>query len=521
MKWASPPPKPLRSSVSFSSDAWCHDLTRILIGLRSLPGRTLSFHYDSRGKALLAWRHLGIIHVSGIKLDAKIYLENEQGDYSVSISDIPTSVTQNELLGKLHPDLRPDRILCEEAKEPDIHEILLRLTGRYCTIIKQVWYKDDERQTSFKFRGSPRLDSVARMLDGQHVPELGRSKIHAVERVRVHLCLKKDIYSPRRGILKSCAHGIWSQGKVKIRIDEPGSSERQCVSIHLASEDRNALIAAKLALDNVLIRGLVGELSTPPKPSNQTHRLALSKTRDYINATQGGIANAKGYLGENVLRLDTASEPPAIVVTGDTALLRDVQRCLLPGGRPAQHMSADCTICWDTAEDFAQVEECGHVACKECFVQYCTVSRDNKFPLRCFQENCKSLLQLHQIRSALGEDAFKRLTSEVVEHYFQQRPDDYIKCPGPDCNAYPPADKNEVHRCASCFVTSCQECKAEYHHGETCREYKERIFGNMEQLQKWMDKKGAKRCPRCKGIVQKDLGCKNGPPQVYIEVRHG
>jgi hypothetical protein len=167
-----------------------------------------------------------------------------------------------------------------------------------------------------------------------------------------------------------------------------------------------------------------------------------------------------------------------------------------------------CTICWDEAEDFVKIEDCD-VACKECFVQYCTVSRDKKFPLCCFQENCDSVLQLHQIRLVLGEEGFQRLASEAVEHYFKQRPDEYVQCPGPDCSSYSPTDKSEVHNCASCFTTSCQDCKAEYHYGETCRGYKDRTLGNIKKLQKWIEKEGAKRCPRCEGIVQKELGCDN------------
>jgi hypothetical protein len=85
-------------------------------------------------------------------------------------------------------------------------------------------------------------------------------------------------------------------------------------------------MAAKVALDNVLILNMAGPFSPPPKPSNQTHRIVLSKTEDYIRATDnGGIARAQALLGDNVVYLDPASAPPAIEVSGDTATLRKVQ----------------------------------------------------------------------------------------------------------------------------------------------------------------------------------------------------
>ena len=430
---------------------------------------------------------------------------DEFGGSTALVPNIPKSITDYDILKKLPPAYKPERATSKDPGEPNICEIVRRLTGRHYTITNQgAFGKGLGRQAEINFRGSPRLDSVARKVHEQPIPGFGDSKIYAVENVSIWLYLSSKIYQQYQYPLIDCVNRI--PNKVRIHILERGSYGPTYMKV---TGDRGAVIAAKMALDSVLIPRLAGPLSPPTKPSNQTHRIVLSKLEDYIRATNGGIMRAKALLEDNVIYLEPESAPPAIIVKGDTSTLRKVQRELDANGKLIQRTKPRCAICWDEAEDFVKVEGCGDVACKECFVQYCTVSRDNKFPLRCFQENCSLVLQLDQIRSALGEDVFLRLASEAVEHYIQQRPDEYVKCSGPDCSAYSPTNKSEVHNCASCFTPSCQDCKVEYHYGETCREYKERVLGHMEKLQKWIEKEGAKRCPRCNGIVQKEFGCDN------------
>ena len=500
-------PKLLRTCRSLWNDVcW-----QILISPRSAPSRTLSFNYyslsrtfnDSRSKAVAAYYHLIHTTIKGLQLDPRIYLEDEIDGCTVKMHNLTNVITDDEALGALRPTLKPDRII---SKEPDISTTVRRLTGQVPTITNPISLENGlGRQVDVVFRGSPRLDGVARKLDGQHVPEFG--KLCAAERVSVWLYMTSEIYQRYHGLLKYCANKIYFRHKVQIHIYGGGRYGPTYVKV---IGDRDGVMAAKVALDNELIHNMAGPFSPPPKPSNQTHRIVLSKKEDFIRATDhGGIARAKALLGDNVVHLDPWSAPPAIVVKGDTATLRKAQRELNLNRKFAQSTAPTCTICWEEAEDFVKVEECGDVACKDCFAQYCTVSRDSKFPLRCFQENCESTLQLHQIRSALGEDGFQRLASEPVEHYFKQRPDEYVKCPGPDCSSYSPTNKSEAHSCASCFTIFCQACKAEYHYGETCKEYMERTLGHMAKLQEWIVKEGAKRCPRCEGIVQKELGCDN------------
>jgi hypothetical protein len=194
-----------------------------------------------------------------------------------------------------------------------------------------------------------------------------------MEMVEVQLALDAAIYVRYRGLLKSCARSAQRNPKCNVHFDEKNMVPGANIEVLLSGTDREALMAAKRALDKVLIRNTIGKLSPPPRPSRQTHRLVLTRTSDYVCATTGGgVRKAQEIFGEDIVYLDTASSSAAIMVWGDTSMLRQVQRCLNWYGSLPQRNKVFCEVCWDEGDDFVKMEGCRDVAAR---IALCSITR--------------------------------------------------------------------------------------------------------------------------------------------------
>jgi hypothetical protein len=287
-----------------------------------------------------------------------------------------------------------------------------------------------------------------------------------------------------------------------------GASE--VVEMTLKATGQKALAAAKKMLDHVVTPDLHRRLTPRPKQTKQTHRIKLTKTKAYLQALKQ-IKKARDAYGEDVVKLDEKSDPHAVIVCGDTVLLRKVERFIRDAPLPANKQVV-CAICEDNPEDFLRVSGCKHVACLECFTNHCTIDIGAKLPLRCFATGCETLMSIDQLRSTLTTDEMDRLVAEAVKGYIRRHPNLYTQCVGLDCDAwYERSTAKEEHICPSCLTANCATRTVIYHSGETCDEYKLRTAKEQEDaLETWMKEKGAKHCPNCNAIVQKIRGtCDN------------
>ena len=239
------------------------------------------------------------------------------------------------------------------------------------------------------------------------------------------------------------------------------------------------------------------------------HRIRLTKTKSYRDVVVGGLKRATDMFGPEIVHMDDESDPPALIVKGDTTILRKVQKCL-NGDKLPEGKIAECSICWQRSEDIIRLSACNHVTCQDCFVEYCMVDIDVKFPLRCFQSECDKLIGMDQIRSSLESHQMQRLLSESLAGYLRRNPEEYSPCIGADCAAsYRISVAREQHICPECFTVICAKCKVEFHFGETCDEYQLRTSGHLRALEQWIEAEGAKHCRRCNAVVQKLEGCDN------------
>ena len=486
-----------------------------------IPTRNVRITYASEQAAQHASDLFDNKMVKDTKLRSTIK-KSEHGDiWSAQISNVPEFVDDSDIKDMLQEDAEVINIrsgkLSYYRNIPDleildkkVESITRKDTFASILLTRQNLLK---YRAEFKLDGCPRLDGVARQLDGERVQEFGGSKIFAIERLFVRLSLQREVYELHAKRLKYTASTSWKEHKVQVKINDDAESTtaKKRVVIEMRATDRMALTSAKAMLDGVFTREMSHLLPRPPKPTTQTHRIRLPKTKAYRHAIKN-IDRIKGDFGPDVVKLDDDSEPPAVIVTGDTEVLRNVQKLLFPEKALAARKTAMCTICWDESDDYIEVAHCEHTACKECFVGYCMVENEAKFPLRCFEKDCDQQIGIPQLQSTLKKNHLQLLFSQALTAHVERHPEEYVQCPGADCSMYYSiSTAKEQHICPKCFTASCSDCRTEFHFDETCTQYQTRMVEDkdVEALEKWMEKEGAKRCTSCNAVVQKLVGCDN------------
>ena len=492
--------------------------------------------------------------------------------WSVQVSNLAEDVKDQDLLEILPPDVRP---IGFKSSEPIydwdtpaleiVEEHVESSSGRKIKSKRPLKCANPLKDHfEFRFEGFPRLDGVARQLDGKRERKFGGSTIYARERVEVRLSIRREVFRRHSLQLNFAWYNLWRRHEVQLDIDEgtavsgvnaesgaatesgasaengasaksrgPAESERSAgsgatadsggsaksggydsgdedVRVRLQTYNRKGLVAAKATLDRILAREICGSGPRQSKPPAQTHRIRLTKTKAYRDVVNGGFQRALDAVGPTVIKLDDETEPPAVVVRGDTPTLRKVQQCLRSNGWIPEAEPATCEVCFDDADEFVRIEQCGHSVCKQCFVRYCTMEGTAKFPLRCFESGCDTLMSMQQLRSKLEKNQFEQLLTVAVTDHFSRKPAEYAPCVGADCPSFFRTSSTErQHICPICFTPTCRDCKVEFHFGETCRQYQSRTSENLEALEKWIETEGAKHCKNCNALIQKEVGCDN------------
>ena len=194
---------------------------------------------------------------------------------------------------------------------------------------------------------------------------------------------------------------------------------------------------AKAAIDNVFAKAINSRIEYAMKAPKQSHRIRLTKTKDYRNVVKHGLGNVQMQIGAENVELDDESDPPALLILGDGDAISQAKAALhTPDGQ-----DSTCPICYDEADEVVSVPICGHVACKGRFVQYCILPRDGKFPLLCFQSDCSNRLPMPLLRETLSVEEVEDMLEQALTNHFECNPAAYMKCTGPDCDSYYAADE--------------------------------------------------------------------------------
>lgn len=498
------------------------------------PTRTAWLHFDTDRDAREACKILNGKVCCGVALLATVQPSKPGPKCCVQLSSLIEEVDESQLRRLLPPHLKrvPScfygklsyHVLLSgreimEAKVKDLTKLKIRAVEDRSPQNKL------KQRVTFRFEGSPNLDALTKRLNEEHISPLGKSKVFAVERMILTVSVAyKDYVHSSREIVRRAAE-LWPFHHVQINVDDVRSPTGHGLpvtpprmKITLSGTGRKNLQAAYAWIERILIARESSRMALRTKAvPTQSHRIRLTKAKDFERIVAGTLVDAQRLLPGGVVRLDKDSNPPAVVVLGDTATLRKVQRLLFPDS-PKYQTKVTCEICFDEHVEVVRLPGCNHACCQDCFENYCMVERDSKFPLQCFHSGCKLLLEVEHLREHIrsharllaGQRHFPDLLQEAVDDHLTRNPETYAKCPSPGCkNFHPLVDGQEQRICTRCLTSICIECKIEQHFGETCEEYEERTSENAALLEKWIRENKAKRCPRCNIPVEKTEGCNN------------
>ena len=132
--------------------------------------------------------------------------------------------------------------------------------------------------------------------------------------------------------------------------------------------------------------------------------------------------------------------------------------------------------------------DCGCVIHLACFKEYIeTVIANRTIKILCPNSSCKKLLNPKMIVKALesSPELLKKYEKWDLEDYASMNNKDISCCPTPDCDymffyVNNNNDNDTKFSCPICYEEYCFKCKTNYHHDETCTEYRKRVEGDSK-----------------------------------------
>ncbi|KAA1473068.1 hypothetical protein DENSPDRAFT_822326 [Dentipellis sp. KUC8613] len=227
----------------------------------------------------------------------------------------------------------------------------------------------------------------------------------------------------------------------------------------------------------------------------------------FMNSDLKALQNAHGPenvwldLTQHVICVRESPDKPNIYEVVEKAVRKAQQR------HPSERAADPCPVCFENPTQ-PVVLGCSHIFCKACLARYLQSAIDTRrFPLTCLgaEGTCGAPVSLYTARDVLPPGDFHALARAAFHAHVQAHPDDFHYCPTPDCEqVYRPGPRDTVLACPDCLTAICPHCVCEYHEGVTCLDREIGIDGGVEA---WAASHDAKRCPKCKTMIERAEGC--------------
>ena len=481
--------------------------------------------YKSSRSVWMSYRDNAIAQEAHVRLSAAlraVSLEIELQHHpltrisTIKLVGLETGISKQDLLTCLTERLQPDEPITfgphnydtSISGEDAIRKHLLESSG--CEISSELLVKKfspAKECREFLFEENLDMEGLVQQLHDKPFKELGGCKVYVKPFLVLRLHVKKEAYGAKCQELKPVFEELSAKWQIKHKVEVV----RDGILIALCSENRIRLARAKDLVETAFRRP-EWTYSPSQKESKQIHRIRLTKDKAQEQAKRV-FDQAKDEFGADVITFDEHSDPPAILLKGDSNALRKLQKILRPDKSLPKSKTATCVICLeDDVDDFVKMDSCGHIACTDCMMQYVTMEREGKFPLTCFGEGCKEIVALPKIESLLNKEQMVKLCQEAVADHYRRHPADFGTCPGKGCGKdyRRSREKDRRRTCNNCLICLCARCNVAFHDGVSCKDYRDRINEEERETQRWMEEVGAKKCPRCQTPFEKEADtCNN------------
>jgi len=362
-----------------------------------LPSRSVLLHYNNIDHAQEAVLALNGRVSQGVQLTCRLQpsFNLPHATFTAQVDNVTEGFTEHRLLRLLLGELgapRPSSFcvgqLSYDAEinlfasiEQTIREATThRMTG------SQMMPSDYslKRKAVFNVEGVQDLSALAHLLDGRYIEEAGDAKISAVERLHATFSLSPEGIRRYEKSIRLLSKRVACEMIVRSHPDS--SSGRVRMTLEATSRDSMSEAIGEVYY---LVANDMREQFKYLQGEDSAQRRALSKEKlDSLNKTHcpktrplGGIAGEHGKPTYRSVLVNNAST--------ETMSKEQQAECA------ASHKNAEqasCAICWeDIKHDRVTISPCGHVCCESCFYRYCSVDREARFPLRCFEQGVRKV----------------------------------------------------------------------------------------------------------------------------------
>jgi hypothetical protein len=485
------------------------------------PYRSIWLQYADKDKAELAQRTLDGKHIGGVRVRCHLK-ENRQHTFSVQLQGVPDQVQLPEIMTLLPPDAKLDSEkinfspLSYPASFGALTPIREKIHARTGENIKDCKTIDVENGSKMKAEitldaEALNLSEHAKALDGVVLPALGNTKVFFVERLHLYLAIDSALYERRSKSLKGISSRAWSEHHIAVKIFDGDLRYRQSTYlISIKGNGREAVLKVKAEIDKCIFADTTHGLQLQAGRVPRRHVIQLNLTKQYKQATEGGIERLQKYCGEDAVVFDDNPDLPCITIeTTDDKF--DKAKALLFQEKPAKgDDTGACAICAEDDVVLLKTPGCGHTCCEQCLNTYCTTDVAAQLPLRCFSSvDCKTFLPIHWLEEHLSPAAYQSLFADVIAAQCKQNPDQFVQCAGTDCSTHLAVSKKASNKvnCPTCLTVNCTSCKVQYHFDETCEASKARRDPQDAALRRHLAATGAQLCPQCATPTIKWIGC--------------
>lgn len=483
------------------------------------PHRTIWLQYADRDKAELIQRALDGKHIGGVRVRCKLK-ENRQNTFSVQMQGVPDQVQLPEIMTLLPPDARPVSENFSPLSYPasldaltPIREKIRARTGEKIKECKPIGVENGSKMKAEITLDAEALNlsEHAKALDGVILPDLGDTKVFFAERLHLYLAIDSSLYERRSKNLKGISNRAWSEHHILVKIFDGDLRYRQSTYlISIKGNGRAAVMKVKAEIDKCIFADTTHGLQLQAGQVPSRYIIQLNLTKQYKQATEGGIERLQKYCGEDAVVFDDNPDLPCITIE-TTANKFDKAKSLLFQEKPAKGDDiGECSICAEDDVVLLKTPGCGHTCCVDCLNTYCTTDVAAQLPLHCFSAaDCSTFLPIHWLEEHLSPAAYKSLFADVIAAQCKENPDRFVQCAGLDCSthlAVSPKSSSKVI-CPTCLTVNCTSCKVQYHFNETCEASKARRDPQDDALRRYLATSGGKLCPQCATPSVKWIGC--------------
>jgi IBR domain, a half RING-finger domain len=176
----------------------------------------------------------------------------------------------------------------------------------------------------------------------------------------------------------------------------------------------------------------------------------------------------------------------------------------------------ECSIC---EEDVGYLDWpgrnstlCEHegTSCTSCLRNWIGAALDQNVVDKITCPECDKVFENHDLKKHTTDEEFARYERLALRATLNAIPS-FRWCIGPNCDSgqIHDAEGGTIFTCTSCKYKSCTTCEREFHEGETCEQYTERMAAQdgLNKASEATIAAMAKECPKCKSKIEKNGGC--------------